>query len=393
MVNENKLLFVTSRNILTTSGELRLIKNRAEALYKYYHIASDFLVWQSKKRIISEKRETISAGGDFYAVVLSVSNIPASYWKFKRKLNELLNKNQYSAVILSGVGMPLFIRYIQSNYNKIVGVDIHGSSEDIILLSRGRTILSKIKSRLVFSVDYYPLKRNMRFADYCFVVTKELRDYVCERFDTTDRTKFIIAPCATDNSHFDKKEYEKNRQKYREKYGLDDSIPVFVYSGGVSQWQCIEETLQLFTRILEYIPNARLLFFSHRVDYFKRLTNREEIILDSYAPDELGNALCAADFAFLLREDCVTNNVAFPNKYLEYVKSGLKIITTPYLHEIADQINKFKIGFLYDMKGSIDRIVNYIETVSRDVNEDNINQVLALNSFENTLRVLKDGFV
>ena len=392
MANENKILFVTNRNILTTSGELRLIKNRAEALYKYYHIASDFLVCQSRERINSEKRESISAGGDFYTIPLSVVNILASYSKLKRKLNELLNKNHYSAVILSGVGMPSFIRCIQSNYKMIVGVDIHGSSEDIILLSRGGTIISKIKSRLVFSVDYYSLKRNMRFADYCFVVTKELRDYVRERFHTTDRTKFIISPCATDNSHFDKKEYEKNRREYRAKYGLDDNIPVFVYSGGVSRWQCIEETLRLFTQISENIPNARLLVFSHRLDYIKQLTNCSGIIFDSYTPDELGNALCAADFAFLLREDCVTNNVAFPNKYLEYVKSGLKIITTPYLHEIADQIKKYKIGYLYDMRGSIDRIVNYIETAQHDINEDTVNTVLAQNSFENTLRVLKDGF-
>ena len=88
----------------------------------------------------------------------------------------------------------------------------------------------------------------------------------------------------------------------------------------------------------------------------------------------------------------MTNNVAFPNKYLEYVKSGLKIITTPYLHEIADQIKKYKIGYLYDMRGSIDRIVNYIETAQHDINEDTVNTVLAQNSFENTLRVLKDGF-
>lgn len=392
MTNENKVLFVTSRNILTTSGELRLIKNRAEALYQYYHTATDFLVWQSKERINSEKRETISAGGNFYTVPLSVTNIVASYRKLKRKLIELLNKNNYSAVILSGVAMPSFIRFIQSNHKKIVGVDIHGSSEDILVLSHGGTILSKLKSRLVFSVDYYSLKRNMKFADYCFVVTKELQHYVHERFHTTNRTKFIVAPCATDNRFFDKKTYEENRRAYRSKYELDDDTPVFIYSGGVSKWQCIEETLQLFTEILEKVPNARLLLFSHRVDYIRRLTNRAEIITDSYAPDELGKALCAADFAFLLRVNCVTNNVAFPNKYLEYVKSGLKIIATPYLYEIADQIKKFKIGYLYDMDDNIDPIVNYVETVQRDVNEDTINQVLALNSFENTLRVLKDGF-
>ena len=392
MTDGNKVLFVTSRNILTTSGELRLIKNRAEALYQYYHIATDFLVWQSKERINSEKRETISAGGSFYTVPLSMINTFAGYSNLKRKLTELLNKNDYSAVILSGTAMPLFVRYIQSKYKKIVGVDIHGSSEDILVLSHGGNILSKMKSRLVFSVDYYSLKRNMRFADYCFVVTKELRDYVHERFHTTNRTKFIIAPCATDNRFFDKKTYEKNRREYRAKYGLDENTPVFVYSGGVSRWQCIEETLQLFTQISEKLPNARLLFFSHRVDYIRRLTNRAEIISDSYTPDELEKALCAADFAFLLRENCVTNNVAFPNKYLEYVKSGLKIITTPYLYEIADQIKKYKIGYLYNMDGNIDQVVNYIETAQLDVNEDMINQVLTLNSFENTLRVLKDGF-
>ncbi len=392
MTNEHKVLFVTSRNILTTSGELRLIKNRAEALYQYYHTATDFLVMQSKDRINSKKKEIISAGGDFFTVPLSIINIFGSYLNLKKKLAELLNKNDYSAVILSGVTMPLFIRYIQSKFNKIVGVDIHGSSEDIILLSRGGTIISKIKSRLVFLADYYPLKRNMRFADYCFVVTKELRDYVRERFHTTNRTKFIIAPCATDNCIFDKKNYEENRQKYRAKYELDDNTPVFVYSGGVSRWQCIEETLQLFDQISERLPKARLLMFSHRVDYIRRLTNRTDIIFDSYTPGELEKALCAADFAFLLRENCVTNNVAFPNKYLEYVKSGLKIITTPYLYEIADQIKKFKIGCLYDMKENTDSILNYIETAECDVNENTINQVLALNSFENTLRVLKDGF-
>ena len=392
MANGNKVLFVTSRNILTTSGELRLIKNRAETLYQYYHIATDFLVWQSNERINSEKKETISAGGCFYTVPLSVINILASHRKLKRKLVELLNKNDYSAVILSGVAMPLFIRYIQSKYNKIVGVDIHGASEDIIVLSQGGTIASKLKSRLIFSVDYFLLKRNMRFADYCFVVTKELRDYVRERFHATNRTKFIISPCATENSFFDIKIYEEKRREYRAKYGLDDDTPVFVYSGGVSKWQCIEETLQLFTQILEKLPNAKLLVFSHRVDYIRKLTDRAEIIFDSYAPDELGNALCAADFAFLLREDCVTNHVAFPNKYLEYVKSGLKIITTPFLYEIADQIQKYKIGYLYDMRGNIDQIVNYIETARHDVNEDTVNQVLAMNSFENTLRVLKDGF-
>ena len=60
------------------------------------------------------------------------------------------------------------------------------------------------------------------------------------------------------------------------------------------------------------------------------------------------NVLCAGDYAFLLRDDYVTNNVAYPNKFLEYVSCGLKIIATPYVHDVADQIRKFNLGVIYD---------------------------------------------
>lgn len=391
-MSNNRILFVTSRNILTTSGELRLIKNRAEALFRHYNISTDFLVWQNNIRINSTNKENISAGGMLYCIRFSTLHICHSYHDLKKQLSALLSSGNYTTVILSGFAMSILTKYVQLKFQKKVGIDIHGASEDVIELTRDSSLISKLKSRLIFTIDYFLLKRNVKKADYCFVVTKELRDYVQQRFHTTNRTSFIIAPCATDGQSFDKETYIKNRKEYREKYGLDDQTPVFVYSGGVSKWQCIEETLQLYNQISQHIPNSRLLVFSHRVDYIKTFTNQSDIIFDSYSPNELEKALCAADYAFLLRKDCVTNNVAFPNKYLEYVKSGLYIISTPYLREIADQIKKYKIGYLYDMNNNIDNLVKNINSTEHQVEPNTINQVLDLNGFERTLIPLKDGF-
>ena len=58
-----RLLMITSRNILTSCGELRLIKNRAEYLYKDYNVATDFITFGISSRLKSKRREKIEAGG------------------------------------------------------------------------------------------------------------------------------------------------------------------------------------------------------------------------------------------------------------------------------------------------------------------------------------------
>jgi len=53
--------------------------------------------------------------------------------------------------------------------------------------------------------------------------------------------------------------------------------------------------------------------------------------------------------------------VAFPNKFLEYVQSGMSIFTTPNVYEIAEQIKKYDLGVLYNMSGDISKLISYID--------------------------------
>ena len=56
--------------------------------------------------------------------------------------------------------------------------------------------------------------------------------------------------------------------------------------------------------------------------------------------------MTAGDFAFLLRDDYITNKVAYPNKLLEYVSAGLKVITTPFIEDVATEVKKRNLGYV-----------------------------------------------
>lgn len=387
-----RLLFVTNRNIVTTSGELRLIKNRAEALFSEYGIVTDFLVFQKQSRINAKQKEKILAGGELTAYPINVKrpiSILINYNKMIKDTILFSKSGKYDAIVLSGPGLAsVAVKVKNISVCKII-IDVHGSSEDIVELTKTRGLARRLISRAIYQLETKGFKEGLRYADGCFVVTDALAQYIKERYNTKFMPFFQI-PCGTTAVTRKFKEVLENRFKYRSKYGIDENEIVFIYSGGVSSWQCVEETILLFNTIKERMGRPmRLLCFSHNKERILKLVgNKEDIIVDSYTSDELEFALYAGDFAFMLRKDCVTNNVAFPNKYLEYVKSGMKIISTPYVYEIAKQISSSNIGYLYDFRRDIDELIGYIIKEAKNYGNDwdSRRVILANNCFKTSLR-------
>ena len=382
-----RVLFISNRNILTTCGELRLIKNRAEVLNYSYGISTDFIVLANSERIKSASREQINSGGDINIIQVDLKS-PYSLMlvdsKLKSELKLMISTKKYCSIILSGSGIPYYAKYIKHLDPTIkIFADVHGASEDIVELVKGSSFCKRIFNQFIYIIDRVGMKCSTKYLDGYFVVTDALKEYLIGKYDIADKKKFYIAPCATinfNNEYFS--HYEEYREIYRRKYLLDEKTIAFVYSGGTSNWQCIKETVCLFNTIRKFMPNSKLLIFSHDVQKIKQMVICDtNLIIDSYRPDELTKALCAGDFAFMLRKDCITNNVAFPNKFLEYLQSRMKIITTPYVFEIAKQIRKYDLGYLYDFKKDIRDLVKYIGHVKKNNNEV-VKEVLYYNSFE-----------
>lgn len=394
---KQKILFVTNRNILTTCGELRLIKNRAETLFSEYEIPTDFIVLANSKRKNSEQKETINSGGNITIIRQDVNNlisIISAKIELRMELQKRMQSGDYSLIIFSGVGMPSYAKLVKRNSPTTkVFADVHGASEDIIELVKDCPMKRKVFNRIVYLLDKHGIKSSVLYLDGYFVVTEALKDYLRQNYKINSKAEFYIAPCATvktDEGYF--KKYEEYRRTYRAKYNIEDLTKVFIYSGGVSSWQCIEETISLYKKIKEKIIDSRLLLFSHNIDSVLKLVGDDkDIIVDMYRPEELTKALCAGDFAFMLRTDCITNNVAFPNKFLEYVQSKMKIITTPYVYEIAKQIKENELGFLYKTDNNLRELITFINT-SKTNSDGIVKSVLSKNSFEVRLKLFNDYF-
>jgi len=385
-----RTLFITNRNMLTACGEMRLIKNRAEMLYKYGNIRTDFIVINSNARFDSATRESIENAGEIVECgYKSKAFIMKSVWQAGKEIERKLRTGKYSTVILSGTMVYRFASDIKHRYKNIkILLDIHGASEDMLEIAANSKWVKRYALRALYQYEVKYLGKAVGYCDGFLVVTEELQKYLVEKYPDIKGKKFYRVPCACNQGVLSQDAYSRFRETYRKKYGITDEI-VFLYSGGVSNWQCVDEAINLYKQIDKTLEKkTKMLIFSYKAEKIKSLIGEDKrFLLDSYTPDELGKALCAGDFALLLRKKSLTNQVAFPNKFLEYAAGGMKIITTPYVKEVANQVRRFNLGYIYDFHFD-KKIVEYIENTKISYDRNLIENVLNYNSYEQCLRKL-----
>ncbi len=107
----------------------------------------------------------------------------------------------------------------------------------------------------------------------------------------------------------------------------------------------------------------------------------DDVEFDSFKPSDLPSVFCAADFFVMLREDVPTNHFAYPNKFLEYVAAHRPVITTPYVYDIAEEIDRHGVGLLYN--GDVDDLVLKMDNAVCD--RDSCDRLVQEVSFANSL--------
>jgi hypothetical protein len=122
----------------------------------------------------------------------------------------------------------------------------------------------------------------------------------------------------------------KLRERARAMLGIADGEALFVYSGGISSYQRIEDTMRWFAGLAAGNPACRLLVLSPEVEAVRRMAEGLMVpgapIIRSVEHDEVNAYLNAADAAFMFRYRNATNCVASPTKFAEYCMAGLPIV-------------------------------------------------------------------
>ena len=341
-----KFLFITSRNVINTCGELRLIKNRALALHAQHGVVTDFLVFRSKK-CLNKPREPIGGGSTLTEFLFNAKN-PFTYLSrraaLKKECDRRIASGEYDVVILSGMLAFGLAKRIKKRFPEVKLVfDMHGAIEELIEFGAGgaKGIAKRILYKLMKGIE----RRSVPHADGIMAVSHALKDYVITQYGAEDKQYFII-PCAQGKAQLCREQIDKNRAIYREKYGIADDDILFVYSGGLSAWQCTDQSVELFKAVKAQIPNAKMLFLTGNTAAVKAKYADAGVIVDSVSPDLVNDVLCAGDYAFMIREPSFTNLVAYPNKFIEYVSSGMKIVATESVADVAEQIKRYDVGVI-----------------------------------------------
>lgn len=383
-----KILLISSRNLYNTSGELRLVKNRTQTLLQNYCVSTDCVMIKYKK-VLNKPQEQLPCNS-FRLFTHNMLDYKLREREMMHYVADLINEQTevYSAIVLSGMQViPLAPALkVLSPKSKIIA-DLHGAFEELVEFP-GSSFTKAILRRIYYKIAKKNERKYLKTCDGFYVVSRALQKYIETEYHIEGKPFFII-PCGIPQTEVDVDFSIENRAKYRAKYNIKDDDTLFIYSGGVSPWQCIEESVRMFERLKQKTDKKiiLLLLSGNKNAIAKYRSN--DIIIDSYSGEEVRKVLCAGDYAFMLRQEFVTNNVAYPNKFLEYVSAGLRVITTTAVRDIADQILQYKVGQIVELTGDLDwKLIENRKPYLDDVEQRNA--LLKATSFETTLASFVD---
>ena len=371
-----KLLFITTRNVYKYGGSMRLIKNRSKALNEDYGIETELICYISEKKVKERKEEAYFASEKIISYKRNPTDMFSKYRQFEEEIIQALKKEEYSAVVLSGSFPSNIARKIKKNFNIYVVYDSHGVWDKIKEFNKNP--FNRIKYLVFKQRERFLLK----FTDGALVVTDSLRKYLKKRYKW-DKDSFIVPPAA-DSREYSFEEAKELREQWRAKLGIADDEVLFIYSGRISLQQSIADAHETFKNYIKEGGKAKFLIMTPDI----KKINYDDTIVMSFSPELVSEVLFAGDIAMLLRDNVVTSKVDFPNKYLEYVKSNMFIISTPYISEVSKEIIDTATGMIIKNNSSfVGHLLMTKFSKEKPLWEDfeNRKKLIEKHSFKNTL--------
>lgn len=192
-------------------------------------------------------------------------------------------------------------------------------------------------------------KQALQASDALLAVSSKLTEWWLEHYHFTPKNYRVI-PCTLSENFEPALPSEQELLDLRKKTGFNASDVVLVYSGSSAGWQSFSLVDDFLHQQMSANPNVKLIFLSSHPPKdsktFKEFSNR--IVAKWVEPAEVRNILLAADYGLLVRENSVTNQVASPVKFAEYLSCGLQVIISEQIGDFASFVQTHNCGILYD---------------------------------------------
>ncbi len=134
----------------------------------------------------------------------------------------------------------------------------------------------------------------------------------------------------------------------RNKHGFAETDIILIYAGSVSGWQSFGLLEQFFKKLLLNSSRYKLIFLSQPDKSIASLLNQfpKQVTRKWLSHGQVQETLFIGDYGILYREQTVTNQVAAPTKYAEYLSAGLPVLISEHVGDYSEFTVKHKCGFV-----------------------------------------------
>lgn len=184
-------------------------------------------------------------------------------------------------------------------------------------------------------------------SDFRMAVSSKLVDLWKDKYSYYENMHAVI-PC-TLNSLFESTTISNEIiYKRRKELGYIKDDIVFVYSGSLAGWQSINLMIEFIKTVLKKSTSHKILFLSDLSQEIKFLQIEfpNQVQCLKLNPIDLPQYLIACDYGILIREKSVTNQVASPVKFAEYLACGLPVIISNELGDYSEFVKLNECGFI-----------------------------------------------
>ncbi|MDD2272289.1 MAG: glycosyltransferase [Desulfuromonadaceae bacterium] len=196
----------------------------------------------------------------------------------------------------------------------------------------------------------------IRWADVVLLPSDAMKEYLWKH-KRLPQKKYVTIPNAIDNipSIF---------LASRELWGLgDDNTPTIGYCGGISTWQCFEETVMLVSDLQRLCPELWFLVLTYDPHNAQEILQRQKMsrfIIRTSAPEDTYRYVQAFDLGLLLRRSHPINAVSFPLKYLDYMANGVPVCTTSAVDAIREDAEQ-NHGLVIDLdRNEAEKVLDHL---------------------------------
>lgn len=171
----------------------------------------------------------------------------------------------------------------------------------------------------------------LRYSELNIFVSDKMRLYFQKNYKIKSK-KYFVMPCFNKGLNLDL----VDKGKYLN--------PSFVYAGSLAKWQCIEQTLELYSILEQKLSNATITLLTKEKEYALELIHKYKIKnfnIFYVSLNNLDSELAKYKYGFLLREDHIVNHVATPTKMNSYLSVGVIPIFSDVIFDYNKNFNDF----------------------------------------------------